>query len=686
MNLLDRLLNRAPPAAPIRQVPAQTPMEQIDSLGARRNPLAAAQVQEELDLDPQGDQLDPEEWKRILGLPVRTPATEADIDPESMRRVDARAYDAGFRLRVKQADALREFDAAGGLLAQVNVGGGKTLLSVSLADRGIRRGARRALILVPAQVYQQLVRTDLPFLRARLPLGCAFVGLGGTTPARRWEILERHRGQRGITFVMPYSLLSRPDARKVLEEINPQIVVADEAHYLKDRHSARTKRFLDFMRERPECLFCAMSGTLTSKSLSDYHHLAVLALRDKAPVPKGATQGALWAQFLDSNSLATAEKAKALQPLRTWAHKHTGLQTPYTIDGFRESYRARLESAPGCVLSRKPDDLETSLIFDVVECELPPESPVQEHLKNLEQLWQSPTGEELAHAIHLYKWRYELTAGFYYALLWPEPKNDAHRELIDRAKEHHFYQQEYHKQLRDFLNTTSLPGLDTPMLVGGAIARREKLVPQSLAAAWRAMKEREFEGMPERVQHPVRLDDYKVRKAVEWGLGKGCGIIWVHHQELVHWICEAAPAFVPARAGDLAIMDPKNKDKVFVASMSAHGTGKNLQHFSHQIFVQWPRPANHAEQVIGRTHRPGQEADEMTVELLMGIDFDHQLFCATLADALYIELTTGAQQKILYGSYATPPKIYEPRLLDKLGFQGSLKKLDGNKLREKFGA
>ena len=658
-------------------------MKQIEGLAGRRNAALVQEAAEERELDPVHSELDQEEWNRILSLPIREPAVDKDIDPFSYKEVDAVAYDNGFRLRLKQVDAIREYDNIGSALVQASVGSGKSLVCTMMAVRALRKGMKRALILVPAQVYQQLMVIDLPRMRSWAPVSFPFVGLGGGTGERRKTLIASAREK--TVFVLPYSLLSRGDPRALLASINPDIVIADEAHYLKARDSARTKRFLDHMKAHPHCKFVAMSGTLTSKSLADYHHLAVLALRERAPMPKGATQGAIWASMLDATSQATAEKAKVLQPLRIWAREHRGIDTPYTVDGFREAYRARLESAPGCVLTRRPDDLETSLIFETIETELPPDSKLHEHFKNLEGLWLSPTGDEIAHAIHLYKWRYELTAGFYYALVWPEARNDAHQKLIDRAKEHHVALQDYHKDLRAFLSTTSIHHLDTPMLVGAGIARGEKRIPAQLAMLWHRAKNLEFEGMPKRQQSPVRVDDYKIRLARDWAATAKSGIIWVHHQEMLDWLCDEIPGIIPARAGTTELLKPENKNSLFVASMGAHGTGKNLQHFQNQLFLQWPRPANEAEQVLGRLHRPGQEADEITAHIAMGIEFDHQLFCATLSDALYIYLTTGAEQKLLYGTYAKPPKIYEPRLLDKLGFQGDLKKVDVNKLKEKFG-
>lgn len=678
MGIFDLL--KQPPAEPVSFRSKPSMMEVIDGLDSKRPPLLADFLKQEHGDDPPGEELSKEEWDRILSLPVRTETVESDIDSFSYKEIDARAYDSGFRLRQKQIDSVQQYDTAGGLLAQVRVGGGKTAISVMIAVRALRAGAKRALILVPAQVFEQLIVMDLPFLRARLPIGVPFVPLKG---ARRMETVLRVK--QPSVFVLPYSLLSRKDTRELLEAINPEIVVADEAHYLKNRNSARTKRFLAFMNKRKNCKFVAMSGTLTSKSLGDYHHLAVLALRDGVPMPKGATQASLWSGLLDAGSIATVEKARPLQPLRTWAQRFRGVSTPYTIDGFREAFRARLESAPGCVLTRSVDDLGTSLSFETVNVELPQESPVRDFLLDLDNYWVSPAGDEIAHAIHLYKWRYELSAGFYYALEWPKPRNADHEAMIDRAKDHHLALQDYYRALRDFLKNTNIPNLDTPMLVGAGISRGDNRVPKLVRETWQAAKALEFPGMPERVQNPVRVDPYKVDAAAAWAETVEGGIIWAHHQEMVDWLCERIPRAVPARAGDLEIMKPELKTQLFVASMRAHGTGKNLQHHQNQLFVQWPRAANEAEQVLGRIHRPGQMADEITAHILMGIDFDHQLFCATLSDALYIQLTTGAEQKLLYGSYTKPPKIFDPRLLDKLGFQGDLKKMNKEKLEEKFG-
>jgi hypothetical protein len=131
-----------------------------------------------------------------------------------------------------------------------------------------------------------------------------------------------------------------------------------------------------------------------------------------------------------------------------------------------------------------------------------------------------------------------------------------------------------------------------------------------------------------------------------------------------------------AKAGDewnSKLADPeRTASKWLVASMPAHGTGKNLQYFQNQFFLQWPRPATTAEQVIGRTHRNGQEADELVVLTCNSSEFDQMCFAATLVDALYIHQTTGPRQKLIYGTYVEMPKIYPSDMLRERGFENQL--------------
>ena len=85
----------------------------------------------------------------------------------------------------------------------------------------------------------------------------------------------------------------------MLDRLQPELIIADECHSLKDGGAARTKRFLRYMRAHPTTIFLGLSGTVASKSLKDFWHLIKLALREKSPLPIRWPVLDKWAAALD---------------------------------------------------------------------------------------------------------------------------------------------------------------------------------------------------------------------------------------------------------------------------------------------------------------------------------------------------------------------------------------------------
>ena len=92
-------------------------------------------------------------------------------------------------------------------------------------------------------------------------------------------------------------------------------------------------------------------------------------------------------------------------------------------------------------------------------------------------------------------------------------------------------------------------------------------------------------------------------------------------------------------------------DRSIVASIRSHGTGRDgLQRlFCDQLVVQPPSSSSAWEQLLGRLHRIGQEAEIVrasfyrhTVEMAAAVD-------QAMSRALYVESTIGASQKIRVG-------------------------------------
>ena len=216
-----------------------------------------------------------------------------------------------------------------------------------------------------------------------------------------------------------------------------------------------------------------------------------------------------------------------------------------------------------------------------------------------------------------------------------------------------------------------------------------------VAGKW---KDLDFEGRPERDSRAIRVCDWKIAHLVEHAKMHRDGnpdkgiIFWIHHQEVGAWLVEALGAaglrgVTHAKAGDNEkILDPRVSKNIVVASIDAHGTGKNLQAFEHMAVVQWPRSARVAEQLIGRLHRRGQQADELVIRTCNTLPFDQMNFAACLNDALYIHQSTGDRQKLIYASYDPVPKIFPHHVMVANGLE--VEKLTAEQermLKDKFG-
>lgn len=651
------------------------------------------------------------EITRICQIPLSFPLTDEEIEAVQETHVKAAAHEQGFRLQRVQAEAIQVFDEMGTLFGPIEVGGGKTLITLRCAGIAHEKGIKKILLVVPAQVFSQLKNHDVNWARARVPIGCQFFFLGGKSREERMRIVSS--SARGC-FVVPYSLLSTEDTSEMLDRLEPGLVIFDEAHNLKNRKSARTRRVMSFMRKhQPQVV--AVSGTMTSKSIKDYAHIIQLCLGRGSPLPLEAQIVADWSAVLDANTnnFNTLSERHVgtgpLRPLVSWSNQnfpHDRLSAD--VEGFRRAFQNRLLTSPGVVAS-PADSLGVSLVVDNIKVPLDGTGAeeLREYDRRVEELWVLPNGDELEWAMHKFKARYELSAGFYNNLVWPSVDDYSKRKgiseaeavrRIERAQAHHLLLQEYHRELREWLKHHQLPGCDTPMLVGRNMHEMgDQVVGRRLYAAWRRAKDAEFDGMPERDSFPVRVCDYKIRAAVEWMRHRKSGIIWYYHQGIGEWMAEAAKA-----AGLNAVHCPAGKhfndlltcegaksyfaDKFAICSITAHGTGKNLQYFSEQFCLQFPRPEETAQQMIGRTHRKGQEEDQVTVTTCISTDIDEIALAATLNDAVYVFETTSSKRKILFATWDPMPVIFGTALLNRAGAEAKQLNIRQRKiLEDRFG-
>lgn len=696
----------APPPVVIQHLPGQLPQPpQADPLTQR---LAFRQ-------GPDGEFAAYAEIHRVCNLPIMHPMTPEEVDYYSRLNVLGHAYADGFRFMPKQAEGCLSYEMFNGVFCPIGVGFGKTLTSLMCAQKGINKGIKKACLFVPAQVFGQLTITDIKWARARVPLSMPIHVLQGKPRAARMALAKS--GKHGL-YIWTYSLLSTTDAEEMLYSIAPELVILDECHEVANDTAAKTRRVIKYIGDHKSEVV-ALSGTITQKSIEDYHRILRYATRENCPLPHSVTLTKEWANVIDANSNDIDDESGSnpghtgpLMPLVKWAAANFPGQ-PITEDraGFRRAYRLRLNSAPS-VVSSGDQAIGTSLTISTASLDRPQDYPdtypgkkqLDELIRKVDDEWTTPSGDIIDYAIHKWKWLFELTAGFYNLLVWPSVESFAERRritvdesnrILEAAKKHHAAGQEFMSLLRKWILEKSRPGCDTPLLVRNEIARNgARIVGQELYEAWVYEKALDFDGRPERDSMAVRVCDYKIREAVKWakyvGDDKG-GIVWVYNEEMGAWAYEVFQAeginTLHCPAGDNEWhLDARNHNKKVIASIPAHGQGKNLQMYQEQVVLQWPRPAHKAEQMLGRTHRTGQKADSLTVWRLSANMFDDMLFAACLNDALYAHQSTGTRQKLVYANYDPLPRIFPSSVLLERGLENRV--LDAAQQRlmlDKFG-
>jgi hypothetical protein len=658
-----------------------------------------------------------EEMLRILGLPMIPADVARCPDREAYAKTLVNhAAPKDFKLRDIQIDGAYTYEMVGGLLAPIGCGHGKTGLTLLCAKIGIqRRGHERVIITVPSEVYSQLIATDIPQARKWLALdGIPFWFVDGSA-AHRMQTAQQPGG--GV-WIYSYSSISTKRGQEELQAINATLWISDEAHFLASPKSARTKRWTSVISgvhkmlmagkgspgtkaKGVECV--ALSGTITKKSIEDYSHMAQWCLGDNSPVPISYTTLSLFSSMIDAEVKGTSLTDLDYERMRRmvqWADlqgcdvydaaEKAGTHLT-TQEATREAFQFRLKSAPG-VVATSDAGVDCSLIISWSEPPRPvtPESErLVEVMKAVVEDMKTPDGDTIDFGMHTYKWLWELTTGFYNSLSWPKAEQlqeQGHRKgkdiplshaeaLLQAAFTHNELLQKYHKELRYFLDRKHNPGCDTPMLVANEIlhqaAGKEPRVklPETLAKAYKAHKDAYYDDLPKRLSRPVRICDYKIKAVVEWAkvYQKEGGLMWYHHPAVGGWVSEYLTAAGIPHTWAEAGQDEKAYAPGLVIASYAHATGKNLQKQSRNLIIELRREADKMEQMLARTHRSGQKADDVRVDVLVSNGFDLALFNAILRDADYAQSTTGMRQRLCYATYAPVVPPANPHLAVRLG-------------------
>ncbi len=534
----------------------------------------------------------------------RLPISHKDDTPDYTDKY--KTTDGTMKLRHIQNSMLHEFEKTNGLVALAGCGTGKTLTTFLLPSVC---HAVKPLLIVPASLRE---KTKM-----------------------EWGGYAKHFKIKPIE-VISYEQIQTPKGKDLLSTIAPDLIICDEAHYIKNLRSARASRIGLYLHRNPNTKFVVLSGTLLNKSIADIAHLSDWSLLDRSPFPRDKRQVQVWDRLIDGQ----ASGFEYIEFKRHWQ-----------VDGLavKESIFKRLSTCDGVVLTGK--DVVSSSLNLYGKSERIPKSLIKainevfaaklmadalgdfqldmQMIENSQHLWKDVD----AFALRAY---FQMVMGFLYVWDWQGQPDE--EWLSARSM--------YGKAIRQVLDL-ELEGIDSPAMVEQNI----DLLPESFQKFF-YMAKKEWDMHKHKEKPPTKclwLDDYFVNAIKSWVKKREDDqsfIIWVGMSELGNRLEQELG--IPYYRGGTEI--PKEIAHRCIASIKSHGTGKNLQAWNINLVAHPLSDPATWEQLIARTHRHGQEADEVELHY-----FKHGLFGSAMWKARQgadtISRITGQEQRLTYATY-----------------------------------
>jgi len=508
-------------------------------------------------------------------------------------------------LRPIQGIALSEIAQYRGGFFPIRVGGGKTLISL-LAAR-VLPDVVRPLLILPAHLREK-TRAEMAALR------------------RHWNLPAFIR-------IESYQMLSRVGGADLLVNYAPDLIIADEAHMLKNPSAACTKRIARYCRANRSTVFLAMSGTVTKRSVRDFAHLTSWALGSLNPLPADFNALDEWSRALDVNVADHRRLAPgALTALRS---------SP--IEPIRKAYSRRLVETPGVVATQEgPLPIGLQIRSRVV----PLDPLLEEAYRTLRESWITPDEWPIEDGVAMWRHARELSSGFYSR--WnprpPDDWRDARRAWASESRE---------------IISTNRRQIDTELQARRAVASGQYPHAASILARWLEIQPT-FEPTPEAVWVSDRTIDW----IAEWAREHGPALIWTERPALGERLSAKfgipyyANLGVDAKSGRyVEAHDPRSGSAIL--SIDANSIGRNLQAWSRNLIVDVPPNGARWEQMIGRTHRDGQTAETVWVDVLFGCVEDVTGFWRATEDSQYAEDMTGQAQKLVHADLEDVESVEE---------------------------
>jgi hypothetical protein len=564
-----------------------------------------------LDLEEHEEVPDSPEFQRILHLPRRPPPAPDSLREHLTRVLGRHANPYPGTLYDVQAQALYEAWRYGGLLAPIRVGGGKTLLCFLLP---LVMRAERAVVVAPAALEQDYSREFAKLAQhwhGKAPLFLSYERLSAKTSGTR-------RDSKGVAY-----------QEDLLARLAPDLLIFDEVHKVRNHGAVCTKRVKRYLQAHPATRVAATSGSLTRQSLKDFAHIALWTLRNRCPVPTTYGDLEAWSSATDElDGLAPRVGFGALVQLCT-AQERTHLD----VATVRGAVQRRLLETAGVISTRDGPlgiPLEVHAIGPI--CEDP---AINTAFESVRLRWELPTGMPMVDALEVTRQAKTIGCGYFldYQPRPPESWLTARRNWATYCRDVVRYNQrsiDSEALVKDHVRSGLLHD-------GGLLSQWERAEPSYDPSAHAVVE---------------WISREAIETAAAW-VEEHRGIVWTGNIALGVALSKAlAIPFYGAEGmtSDGAFILDHRPGYPMIASKQANGTGRNLQRgWSRNLFFTTP-----GEQVIGRTHRVGQQADKVTCSLFVGC-FEHVVaFEKELSRAHYSEELTGDAQRLVYAVKTVP--------------------------------
>lgn len=406
--------------------------------------------------------------------------------------------------------------------------------------------------------------------------------------------------------IVGYELLGRKNYVRLLYELRPDLLILDEAHKVKSDRAGVTRRVQRYV-EDTGCRLIPLSGSMLGSCVKS-HHIFKWALGDGSPLPHSPAIAAEWDSAIDPRT-PLGQRAD-FGALRAFGSD--------PVVGYRrwivETKGVVAVSEPGC---------DASIVARHWRPELSEE--LKREIAKVELTKKRPDGEvldpnELAACVS------QLALGCWYGWdpLPPEYWLAARREwaiFVNNVLEH---PESYAR------------GLDTPEQVADEHPEQWQ--------RWLAVK-KTFK--PNTVCNWITDDVLK--KAVEWAKsGNLPGIVWSKWREVGAKLQKLGLPHHGAQGLDARGVHIEHARGPVSASIRTCREGCNLQHYSRSLFLTLPTDLEWIEQMMGRTHRDGQDADEVFFDFFTSTEYHRR----TLRRAIDTAKRSPEEQKLALATWA----------------------------------